>query len=247
VRPAAACAIGPARCIQLIRGITSFAIEERDAWADIAGEWVLDGELDADEIHLLASALAWTTLIEIDRPRVRAGFLSSLSIMGGGGLLPTRVLELVTSGIGEADLHPVEVEGHGYLTAMLAGQRVGPGDLGGGRTAGPVRCVDVLRGISSGTREDRADWGPTAGEWFAAGELDGFEAGVLGAALLRVTVLEPGGYGVLVGLLGSLAVLGRAGAVPEHVLRATLGRLPRDDLDPAERDAYRSLVAALHG
>ena len=154
MRPAAPCAIGPARCIQLIRGITSFSLEERDAWADIAGEWVLDGELDSEEIHLLAAALAWATLIEIDRPRIRAGFLSSLSIMGGGGLLPTRVLELVTSGIAVRDLHPVEVEGFGYLTTMLNGQRVDRPTPPTRRSAGPVHCVDALRGISSEARED---------------------------------------------------------------------------------------------
>ncbi len=245
MRPAAPCAIGPARCVALVRGVTSFSLDERDAWADIAGEWVLDGELDSEEIHLLATVLAWAAVIEIDRPRIRAGFLSSLSIMGGGGLVPTRVLELVTSGIAECGLHPVEVEGYGYLKAMLSAQRVGRAGPPPGRTAGPVRCLDILRGISSEAREDRSDWGPTAGEWLAAGGLDAFEAGVVGAALVRATVLEPGGYGVLAGLLGSLAALARAGAVPGHVLRATLGDLPHDDLDAAEREACRALVSTL--
>ncbi len=244
--PAAAGAVGPARCLQLVRGVTSYVIEERDAWADIAGEWVLDGELDTAEIHLIGAVLAWAALIEIDRPRVRAGFLSSLSIMGGGGLLPTRVLELVTSGIAAHDLHPVEVEGYGYLAAMLDAQRVGPPTAPDDRTIGPLHCVDLLRGISSDAREDRLDWGPTAGEWLAAGALDAFEATAVGAALIRAAVLEPGGYGVLVGLLGSLAALGRVGVVPPHVLRATLASIHHDDLATEEREAYRALVTTLH-
>jgi hypothetical protein len=235
-------AIGPARCLDVIRGVTSWSIEERDAWADIPGEWVLDGELDADEIHLVGAALAWAALIEIDRPRVRAGFLSSLSIMGGGGMLPTRVLELVTSGI--ADPHPVEVEGLDYLTAMLRGQRVGPSGPGCGRTVGPAHCVDLLRGLSSEAREDRLDWGPTAGEWLARGDMDAFEASTAAAALLRAAVVEHGGHGVHVGLLGSLAALGRARVVPGHVLRELRSALPREDLDPAEREAYRTLLDA---
>ena len=245
--PAASCAVGPVRCVQLVRGVTSYVIEERDAWADIAGEWVLDGELDTDEIHLIGAVLAWAALIEIDRPRVRAGFLSSLSIMGGGGLLPTRVLELVTGGIAPHDLHPVEVEGYGYLTAMLDAQRVGPPTPRDDRTVGPLGCVDLLRGLSSDVREDRLDWGPTAGEWLAAGTLDAFEATAIGAALIRAAVLEPGGYGVLAGLLGSLAALGRVAVVPPHVLRATLATIHHDDLDLAEREAYRTLVAAVRG
>lgn len=240
--------IGPARCMQLIRGVTSYSIEERDAWADIAGEWVLDGEIDTEEIQLIATALAWAALIEIDRPRVRAGLLSSLSIMGGDGLLPTRTLELVTCGIPQRDLHPVEVEGYCYLTAMLSEQSVRDRpDLGERRTVGALRCVDLLRGVSSDVREDRHDWAPTAGEWLAAGELDAHEADAVAAALVRATVLEPGGYGVHVGLLGSLGALARAGALHHEVLRATLAAVRLDDLGPAERDTHRELVATVRG
>lgn len=109
----------PQRLIEMVRGITSESAEERRVWSDVAGYWCDNGELNGDEGPVLAAVLAWATLIETHIFEVREGFLSSLSSLIVLDLVPTEVLELVTSGLSRDSLDVSEVEFYDALAAKL--------------------------------------------------------------------------------------------------------------------------------
>ena len=103
----------PQRLVEMVRGITSESVDERHIWADVPGYWCDNGELNCDEGPVLAAVLAWATLIETHIVEVREGFLSSLSSLIVLDLVPTEVLELVTSGLSRDSLDISEVEFYG--------------------------------------------------------------------------------------------------------------------------------------
>jgi hypothetical protein len=113
----------PQRLVEMVRGITSESVDERHIWADVPGYWCDNGELNCDEGPVLAAVLAWATLIETHIVEVREGFLSSLSSLIVLDLVPTEVLELVTSGLSRDSLDISEVEFYDALATKLAEHR----------------------------------------------------------------------------------------------------------------------------
>lgn len=111
--------LSPERLIEMVRGITSESVEERHAWASVPGYWCDIGELHGDEGTALAAVLAWAALVETEFFGVRSGFLSSLCSLIVLDLVPTKVLELVTSGLSRDDLDIAEVDGYDALVAKL--------------------------------------------------------------------------------------------------------------------------------
>lgn len=115
--------IGAARCIELIRGITSESSEVRHSWASVAAEWADEGEVDIHEAAPIAAVLAWVALLETDKFRIRAGFLDSLDSLAQKDLVPPAVLELVIAGLSRQDLDVAEVEFYDTLVAKLGERR----------------------------------------------------------------------------------------------------------------------------
>ncbi len=111
--------IDPERLIEMIRGITSASAEQRGAWADVPGYLCDNGELYGDEGPVLAAVLAWAALIETDAFAARSGFLDSLSSLAVLDLVPTEVLELVTSGLIRDSLESYELDFYDALVAKL--------------------------------------------------------------------------------------------------------------------------------
>lgn len=115
--------ISPERLIEIVRGITSESAEERHVWASVPGYWCDSGELYGDEVPVLAAVLAWAALIETEIFAVREGLLSSLDSFTVLDLVPTEVLELVTSGLSREKLDIAEVEAYDTLVAKLGEHR----------------------------------------------------------------------------------------------------------------------------
>lgn len=117
--------IGVARCVELVRGITSTSAEERHAWASIAADWADEGEIDSHEAGPIAAVLAWVTLLETDKFRIRASFLDSLDSLAAKDLVPEIILKQVTSGLSRQDLDTAEIEFYDTLTTKLE-EKLGP-------------------------------------------------------------------------------------------------------------------------
>lgn len=111
--------ISPTRLIEIVRGITSESVEERRTWADVPDFLCENGELHGDEAPVLAAVLAWAALIETHKRDVREKLLNSLDSLAVVDLVPTNVLELVTSGLSCEDLDIAEVEFYEALVAKL--------------------------------------------------------------------------------------------------------------------------------
>lgn len=78
-----------------------------------------NGEFSGDEGPPLAAVLAWAALVETHILDVRERLLNSLSSLTVRDLVPTEVLELVTSGLSRENLHVAEVEFYDALVAKL--------------------------------------------------------------------------------------------------------------------------------
>lgn len=115
--------ISPTRLIEMVRGITSEAVEERRTWADVPDFLCEHGELHGDEAPVLAAVLAWAAIIETHKQDVREKLLNSLDSLAVVDLVPTNVLELVTSGLSREDLDIAEVEYYEALAAKLDAHR----------------------------------------------------------------------------------------------------------------------------
>lgn len=119
-------AVGPARCLELIRGITSESPQEREAWSDVAALWNSWGELDDHESRTIAVILAWAAVVETDIVKVREGLLNSLDSLAQSDLVPTYALELVTSGISRQNLDVSELEYYDTFVNKLCEQQAPP-------------------------------------------------------------------------------------------------------------------------
>lgn len=111
--------ISPERLIEIVRGVTSESVEERRVWADVPGYWCDRGDLHGDEGPVLAAVLAWATLVETHTLDVREGLLNSLGSLTVLDLVPTDVLELVTSRLSRESLDIAEVEAYDALVVKL--------------------------------------------------------------------------------------------------------------------------------
>ncbi len=111
--------LSPERLIEMIRGLTSKSVEERHAWASVPGYWCDTGELCGDEGPVLAAVLAWAALVDTDIFAARSGFLSSLVSLTVLDLVPTEVLELVTSGLPREGLETYELDFYDALVTKL--------------------------------------------------------------------------------------------------------------------------------
>lgn len=111
--------IGAGRCLELVRGITSESAEERYSWASVTADWADDGKVDSQEAAAIAAVLAWATLVETEKFRIRAGYLDSLDSLAQKDLVPAFVLEQVTSGLSRQDLDAAELEFYDTLVTKL--------------------------------------------------------------------------------------------------------------------------------
>jgi hypothetical protein len=108
-------AVGPQRCVDLIRGLCSSPSPM--GWCRILDEWIAAGELEGDEIAAAAAVVAWAAIVEDGDPLVRATRLATLLHLGRQGLLPSGVREQVVAGISPLDL---EEPGADHLRAIDA-------------------------------------------------------------------------------------------------------------------------------
>ncbi len=95
-------AVGPQRCVDLIRGICSSPSPM--GWCRVLDEWAAAGEMDSDEIVAAAAVLAWAAIVDDGDPLVRATRLATLLHLGQQGLLPAGVREQIAAGISALDL-----------------------------------------------------------------------------------------------------------------------------------------------
>ena len=239
--------VGPARCVELIRGLTSESRDERTSWAGAIPMWGGWGELTSSEAAPLAAVLAWATLLETDVAGLtRTDLLDSLDSLAQVDEVPPVVLVQVTSNLSREDLDIAEVDSYDVLVDKLR-ESGGAGQAATGRVAvGPARCVRVVRGLTSLAEGERATWAGVAAEWVAAGELAAHEAGPVAAVLGWAGLIElPGVFATRQRLLSALALLAQRELAPTAVLEQVTADLARGELDAAEAGCYDVLVEQL--
>ncbi len=245
--------VGPRRCIDLLRGITSTSSEERHVWAGVTDQWFGIGELDYREDVTIAWVLAWTTVHEGQRYPVRVGLLDSLQGLALDDRAPAAALDLVTTAIPRADLDVAEVESYDELLAARTrpAPTVPPGEapnLPGvppGEPVEPARCVELVRGLTDPDPDQRRAAARLVTAWAAAGRLDDDQARVLATVSTWAVLIEA--TTALVALLGALAALARRDLVPPWALDQLERHLAAADLDPAADGLRAELAAALAG
>lgn len=233
--------VGPGRCVRLVRGLTSRAEGERATWAGVAIEWVQAGELADHEAGPVAAVLGWAALVdEAEVFPARERLLRALTLLAQADLAPTAVLAQVTADLPRDELNAAEAKLFDALVDALRRRR-GPGP-----PERVARCVGLLRGITSQYHEERFAAAAAVAQHHEAGELDAAEAAPIAAVLGWAAVLETDTVeGTRARLLGSLAVLARAGRAPLVALEQVRSTLPRAELDPAEVESYDVLVDQL--
>ncbi|HZG90301.1 MAG TPA: hypothetical protein VEZ42_08805 [Pseudonocardia sp.] len=246
--------IGPGRCIGLLRGLTSPALEDRETWADVPSLWSDWGEFDADEELAITWVLAWAAVVEVHRFEVRERLLLSLSDLAAGGRVAAAALDLVTGTIERDDLHIAEVEMYDGLVAARSGPtRPHPSpydrpNLPGvppGEPVEPARCVELVRGLTDPDPDQRRAAARLVTAWSAAGRLDDDQARVLATVLTWAVRVEA--TAALVALLGALTALARRDLVPPWALDQLARHLAAADLDPTADGLRAELAAALAG
>lgn len=236
--------VGPTRCVELLRGITSESRDERLNWADVTIEWGMEGELVSSEAAPLAAVLAWATLLEDDTSGlVRSGFLDSLDSLAQVDLVPAVVLEQVTSNLSREELTTAEVDFYDPLVDKLREQPA-PDEPAGARIAvGPARCVRLVRGVTSRSAGERVTWAGVVIEWVRAGELDTQEAAPIAAVLNWAALVETTEhFPARERLLRALTLLARADLAPSAVLEQVTAGLARQELNAGETAHYDTLV-----
>ena len=109
----------------------------------------------------------------------------------------------------------------------------------------PERLIEIVRGITSESAEERRVWADAPAFLCSIGDLQGDEGPVLAAVLAWAAVVETHIVDVREGLLDSLSSLAVQDLVPTHVLELVVSKIPRDKLDIAETESYDALVAKL--
>lgn len=237
--------IGPERCVLIVRGITSASDRERHSWGGTPGLWDSWGDLDDHETRTVAAVLGWAALIEPAGSDIREHFLDSLASLATSWLVDTATMEQVLAGIPPEDLTVPEIDFYEGIVDELRDQhaRTGPAPRDAvRRPVGPARCVQLLRGITTESRQERYDTAPLAGGWIAAGELDTLEAGTIAAVLTWAAVLETADPAIRVRQFASIQAVAERDRLPAAVHDQINGI---NDLHPDEHDARAALVTAL--
>lgn len=236
--------VGPQDCLALLRGLTSHDRDERLGAAVVAGDWFSGGGLDYTEDVTVARVLAWAAVREPPGGLVRADMLDSLQGLAIDGRAPTASLRLVTSEIDRSDVSPAEADFYDDIVEAAARPgHAGPGE-GYGRPLGPDRCLELVRGLASGSAGERRAAATALSGRAAAGELDADEAGTLATVLAWAVHLERTPARPVE--LSALLVLAGRGRVPVRVLDRAVRHLGGVRLDPVEQGIHHDLVAALH-
>lgn len=239
--------VGPARCVELIRGITSESRDERTGWAAAITGWEFRDEFVPSESAPLAAVVGWAALIETDVAGLtRADLLDALDMWAQVDEVPSAVLEQVTSNLPREELTTAEVDFYDPLTDKLREQPA-PGEPAGARLpVGPAGCVRLVRGLTSRAEGERATWAGVAIEWVQAGELAASEAGPIAAVLAWTALVEEAAvFPARERMLRALTLLAQADLAPTAALAQVTADLPRDELNASEARSLDSLVDAL--
>lgn len=146
---------GPALSVNLIAGITSIEVSERKEWADAAGFQLNDYDgLDNDERRAVAPGHVWCMCIEPD-PRVREYFLHSIDSLAILAPISPVILAEVLAWLAVTGTDPrAEVDYVEALTEIVESSSAVPEIALTPERAAPL--VDVLRGVTSASGEERA-------------------------------------------------------------------------------------------
>lgn len=111
---------------------------------------------------------------------------------------------------------------------------------------GVTRCVELLRGITSESRQERTAWAAVIADWVDEGEVDVHEAAPIAAVLAWATLLEADiEHLTRADFLDSLDSLAQKDLAPTVVLEQVTSGLSRQDLIVAEVEFYDTLVDKL--
>lgn len=109
----------------------------------------------------------------------------------------------------------------------------------------PENLIEMVRGLTSESVEERAAWADVPGYLCTSGKLHGDNGIILAGILAWATVTEKHVLAVREGLLNSLDSLTVLDLVPTEALELVTSELSREDLDVAEVEYYDTLVAKL--
>lgn len=239
--------LGPERCVELLRGITSESRDERWGYAGVAGDWDDEYSMPAVEAAPIGAVLGWAALIETDTEGFtrddQIGSLWSLALLDR---VPRVVLEQVISNLPREELTINQAEGYDLLLGKL--QELPPSDESGSdrRPVGPARCVELVRGITSKLPGRRVTWAGVVVECVQAGQLAPHEAGPIAAALGWTSLVETSKtFPNRQRLLRALDLLARADLAPKTVLEQVITELPREELNRDETYLVDALAEQL--
>jgi hypothetical protein len=113
--------LGPAVCLDLVRGVVTSTPDERRAGAALAAGRAAAGDLDDDEARTLAAVLTWA--LEVDRTDARPALLAALDALAGRDRVPPWALDRVLTHLDRGPLDPVERGLRADLATALAAHR----------------------------------------------------------------------------------------------------------------------------
>lgn len=111
------------------------------------------------------------------------------------------------------------------------------------KSIGLRRCLDIVRGITSTSKDERHTWAAVPGWWYVNGEIDDHEAATISAVLSWATLVETEIPDVREGFLDSMGTMAENDRVPLPVLEEVTSGLQPEDLDVAEECHYETLLS----
>ena len=244
--------VGPQRCLDALRGITSLSRDERHQWSATVAFWHGLGEIDVHESRILSAVLGRAAMIEteieFDPAWVRTRLLDALSFIGEAGNAPLNVLEEVAAAIPSNDRRPFEldyleaIETEIYRLRAIPPLPTPPRDTAARSPIGPEHAVLLVRGVTSPWPFPRGQAAQAVTELCDTGRLDRHEADTLSGVLNWAVLTEPDIPEVRAHLLATLSTLTGAGLVATDTRTQLTTQLAHTDLHPQERQAYDKII-----
>lgn len=113
--------IEPARCVELVRGLSATDPELRLATGRLLAAWTAEGRLDEDQGRTLAVVTTWT--VQVETTDALGALLGALAALARRDLVPPWALQQVGAHLADGDLDATAAELRTELVAALAAHR----------------------------------------------------------------------------------------------------------------------------
>jgi hypothetical protein len=245
--------VGATDCIKTLRLLVDLSAEDRELGADTIDAWLTYAQMmDAFESRTFAVVTAWATLSESTDRFIRETLLDAFDSFASRGDVPIDIINLIVTRFPRDTGSATEIELLDMIDETLGAihQEAGSNSKWGTQQDSgitPKRALDLVRGLTSSSIEQRRIWSTVAEHWNA--ELDNTQANTTATILVWSIEIEPDSDGIRPRLISSLAALANYHDLTTGTLEraaSSISQMALTESEVACRQALLEILSARH-